>query len=97
MIFSKAFVPNNTMENVQQVVANILIEKLGVEASQITLNASLVRDLGIDSLDYIELIMEFEQIFNIRISDTEGDQIKTVGQIVSYIEQKLAENSAKVA
>ena len=85
------------MENVQQKVSSMLIEKLGIEASQITPNANFIKDLGIDSLDYIELIMEFEQTFNIRIPDTEGEQIETVGQAVSYIEKKMAENTIKVA
>jgi acyl carrier protein len=85
------------MESIQQKVSIMLIEKLGIEASQITPNANFIKDLGIDSLDYIELIMEFEQTFNIRISDTEGEQIKTVGQAVSYIEKKVGESTAKVA
>ncbi len=85
------------MESIQQKVSTMLIEKLGIEASQITPNANFIKDLGIDSLDYIELIMEFEQTFNIRISDTEGEQIKTVGQAVSYIEKKVGESTAKVA
>lgn len=85
------------MESVQQIVTNMLIEKLGIEASQITPSANFIKDLGIDSLDYVELIMEFEQTFNIRISDTEGEQIKTVGQAVNYIEKKVAETTVKVA
>ncbi len=85
------------MESVLQRVSTMLIEKLNIEASQITPNANFIKDLGIDSLDYIELIMEFEQEFNIRIPDTEGEQIKTVGQAVAYIEKKLAETSVKVA
>ncbi|MCU0353666.1 MAG: acyl carrier protein [Cytophagales bacterium] len=78
------------MPNVQEKVTSMLVEKLGIEASQITPTANFIRDLGIDSLDYIELIMEFEQAFDIRIPDTEGEQLKTVGQAVDYIESKLA-------
>jgi acyl carrier protein len=85
------------MESVHQKVSKMLIEKLNIEASQITPNANFIKDLGIDSLDYIELIMEFEQEFNIRIPDTEGEQIKTVGQAVTYIENKLVEATVKVA
>jgi acyl carrier protein len=85
------------MESVHQKVSKMLIDKLNIEASQITPNANFIKDLGIDSLDYIELIMEFEQEFNIRIPDTEGEQIKTVGQAVGYIESKLAEATMKVA
>ncbi len=85
------------MESVHQKVSKMLIDKLNIEASQITPNANFIKDLGIDSLDYIELIMEFEQEFNIRIPDTEGEQIKTVGQAVAYIESKLTETTVKVA
>jgi acyl carrier protein len=85
------------MESVHQKVSKMLIDKLNIEASQITPNANFIKDLGIDSLDYIELIMEFEQEFNIRIPDTEGEQIKTVGQAVAYIESKLTEITVKVA
>lgn len=85
------------MESVHQKVSKMLIDKLNIEASQITPNANFIKDLGIDSLDYIELIMEFEQEFNIRIPDTDGEQIKTVGQAVAYIESKLVETTVKVA
>ena len=79
------------MENVQQKVTEMLVQKLGIESSQIKPSANFVRDLGIDSLDYIELIMEFEQTFDIRIPDTEGEQLRTVGQAVELIERKIAE------
>jgi len=79
------------MENVQQKVTEMLVQKLGIESSQIKPAANFVRDLGIDSLDYIELIMEFEQTFDIRIPDTEGEQLRTVGQAVELIERKIAE------
>lgn len=69
----------------------MLVSKLSIEASQITPSANFIKDLGIDSLDYIELIMEFEREFDIRIPDTEGEQLKTVGDAVSYIEKKLTE------
>ena len=79
------------MINVQEKVTSMLVSKLNIEASQITPAANFIKDLGIDSLDYIELIMEFEREFDIRIPDTEGEQLKTVGDAVSYIEKKLAE------
>lgn len=69
----------------------MLVDKVGIQASQVTPAANFIKDLGIDSLDYIELIMEFEREFDIRIPDTEGEQLKTVGQAVAYIEKKLAE------
>ncbi|MDJ1470018.1 acyl carrier protein [Cytophagaceae bacterium DM2B3-1] len=79
------------MVNVQEKVTEMLVEKLNIEPSQVTPTANFIKDLGIDSLDYIELIMEFEQAFDIRIPDTEGEQLKTVGQAVDYIEKKLNE------
>jgi len=79
------------MVNVQEKVTAMLVDKLNIESSQVTLTANFIKDLGIDSLDYIELIMEFEQAFNICIPDTEGEQLKTVGQAIDYIEKKLNE------
>jgi len=79
------------MTKVQEKVTSMLVDKVGIEASQVTPAANFIKDLGIDSLDYIELIMEFEREFDIRIPDTEGEQLKTVGQAVAYIEKKLAE------
>ncbi len=75
------------MESVLQRVSTMLIEKLNIEASQITPNANFIKDLGIDSLDYIELIMEFEKEFNISIPDEQAETITTVGQAVSYLEE----------
>ncbi len=77
------------MADVQKKVTSILIEKLGVPDSQITPDASFVKDLGIDSLDYAELVMEFEQTFDIKIPDDDAEKMQTIGQAVSYIEGKL--------
>lgn len=77
------------MVDVQKKVTSILIEKLGVPDSQITPDASFVKDLGIDSLDYAELVMEFEQTFDIKIPDEDAEKMQTIGQAVSYIEGKL--------
>ena len=77
------------MADVQKKVTSILIEKLGVPDSQITADASFVKDLGIDSLDYAELVMEFEQTFDIKIPDEDAEKMQTIGQAVSYIEGKL--------
>ncbi|MFM7430448.1 MAG: acyl carrier protein [Chryseotalea sp. WA131a] len=77
------------MADVQKKVTSILIEKLGVPDSQITPDASFVKDLGIDSLDYAELVMEFEQTFDIKIPDEDAEKMQTIGQAVSYIEGKL--------
>lgn len=76
--------------NVAQRVKNIIVEKLGVDASEVTPEASFTNDLGADSLDIVELIMEFEKEFNISIPDDAAEKISTVGQAVSYLEQASA-------
>lgn len=77
------------MQDVQKKIASILIEKLGIPESEITPDASFVKDLGIDSLDYAELVMEFEQVFNIKIPDDDAEKMQTIGNAVSYIQSKL--------
>lgn len=77
------------MQDVQQKIHAILIDKLGIPDSQITPDASFVRDLGIDSLDYAELVMEFEQTFDIRIPDDDAEKMQTIGQAVAYIQSKV--------
>jgi acyl carrier protein len=73
---------------VESKVKEIIINKLGVEESQITPAASFINDLGADSLDTVELIMEFEKTFNITIDDSDAEKIQTVGDAVSYLESK---------
>lgn len=80
---------SNPMQDVQKKVHAILIEKLGIPDSEITPDASFVKDLGIDSLDYAELVMEFEQTFNIKIPDDDAEKMQTIGQAVNYIQGKL--------
>ena len=65
------------------------LEKLGVEESEVTPEASFTNDLGADSLDTVELIMEFEKEFNISIPDDQAENISTVGQAISYLEQNV--------
>jgi acyl carrier protein len=77
------------MQDVPKRVTEILIDKLGIAPSEITPDANFVRDLGIDSLDYAEIVMEFEQTFNIRIPDEDAEKMQTYGQAVKYIEAKL--------
>ncbi len=72
-------------EDVVQKVKQIIINKLGVEESQITDTASFTNDLGADSLDTVELVMEFEKAFNLTIADEDAEKIQTVGDAVSYI------------
>lgn len=72
-------------ENVQERVTDIIVKKLGVEASQVTESASFTKDLGADSLDTVELIMEFEKEFDITIEDDDAEKIQTVGDVISYL------------
>ena len=76
------------MEEIQQKITQILVEKLGIKATEVTPDANLIKDLGIDSLDYAEIVMEFEQIFNIRIPDTDSEKLITIGDAVKYISEK---------
>ncbi len=78
------------MQDVSKRVTEILVEKLGIAESEITPDANFVKDLGIDSLDYAEIVMEFEQSFNIRIPDEDAEKMQTYGQAVKYIESKIA-------
>ena len=68
-------------------VISIIVDKLGVEESEVNNEASFTNDLGADSLDTVELIMEFEKEFNIAIPDDQAENIQTVGDAVSYIEE----------
>ena len=77
------------MQDVSKRVAQILIEKLGIAESEITPDANLVKDLGIDSLDYAEIVMDFEQTFDIKIPDDDAEKLSTIGNAVKYIENKL--------
>ena len=75
------------MSEVAQRVKSIIVDKLGVEETEVTETASFTNDLGADSLDTDELIMEFEKEFNISIPDDQAEKISTVGDAVSYVEQ----------
>lgn len=77
------------MSDVAARVKNIIMDKLGVEESEITNEANFTNDLGADSLDTVELIMEFEKEFNIAIPDDQAEKIGTVGQAIAYIEQNV--------
>jgi len=79
------------MSDIQEKVTQILVEKIGIAPTEATLDANFIKDLGIDSLDYAEIVMEFEQTFEIRIPDSDAERLQTLGQAVSYINEKLAE------
>ncbi len=74
-----------TREEIYDNVKDVLVEQLGVEEGEVTEEASFQEDLGADSLDLVELIMELEDQFEIKISDEDAQRIQTVGQAVDYI------------
>jgi acyl carrier protein len=73
------------MAEIQDKVIAIIVDKLGVDASEVTLESNFTNDLGADSLDTVELIMEFEKEFNIAIPDDQAEKIATVGDAVKFI------------
>ncbi len=77
------------MSNILDQVTQILVEKIGIAPTEATTDANFIKDLGIDSLDYAEIVMEFEQTFDIRIPDSDAEKLQTVGQAVEYIENQL--------
>ncbi len=74
------------MSNLEQEVIDIVVEQLGVDKEEVSLNKSFVEDLNADSLDLTELIMTFEERFGCEISEEEAEKLKTVGSVVAYIE-----------
>ncbi len=73
------------MSSIEQQVKAIVAEQLGVKEEEVTNDASFVDDLGADSLDTVELIMEFEKTFDVTIEDEEAEKIQTVGDAVTYL------------
>lgn len=70
-------------------VKEIIVEELGVEESEVTMEASFIEDLGADSLDTVELIMKFEEEFEIDIADDEAEKLTTVGKAIDYLKSKI--------
>jgi acyl carrier protein len=77
------------MSDIASRVKAIIVDKLGVDESEVTPEASFTNDLGADSLDTVELIMEFEKEFNIGIPDDQAEKIGTVGEAIKYIEENV--------
>ncbi|MCH8903214.1 MAG: acyl carrier protein [Bacteroidetes bacterium] len=80
------------MSDISSRVKSIIVDKLNVNESEVTPQASFTNDLGADSLDTVELIMEFEKEFNISIPDEEAEKITTVGQSIEYLEASLKQS-----
>ncbi len=78
-----------SQESVEERVINIVCEQLGTSRDKISLETSFINDLGADSLDTVELVMEFEDEFQINIPDEDAEKIQTVGDAVKYIQEKL--------
>ena len=79
------------MKSTEEVITKILVDKMGISATEVTQDANFIKDLGIDSLDYAELVMEFEQAFNIKIPDSDAEKFTTIKDAVTYINLKLSE------
>jgi acyl carrier protein len=78
------------MASVADRVKKIIVDKLGVDESEVTPDANFIQDLGADSLDTVELIMEFEKEFDVSIPDEQAEKITTVGQAVEFLENNQA-------
>ncbi|HOK56851.1 MAG TPA: acyl carrier protein [bacterium] len=78
-------------EEIAKTIKEIIVEKLGVNPSEVTEEAAFVEDLGTDSLDTVELVMDFEEKFGLEIPDEDAEKIKTVKDAIDYIEKKKAQ------
>ena len=77
------------MKQLEEKVKDIIVEELGVERDKLTNEASFMEDLGADSLDTVELVMAFEKEFDIDIPDEEAEKLRTVGQAMQYLHEKM--------
>jgi acyl carrier protein len=75
-------------KSIEEKVKDIIVEQLGVNPEQVTQQAKFIEDLGADSLDTVELVMAFEEEFNVEVPDEEAEKLQTVGDVVKYIEDK---------
>ena len=75
-------------KTIEDKVKDIIVEQLGVNPEQVTPQAKFIEDLGADSLDTVELVMAFEEEFNVEVPDEESEKLQTVGDVIKYIEDK---------
>ena len=79
------------MSDLDQKVKDIIVEELGVERDKVTDDASFMEDLGADSLDTVELVMAFEKEFDVDIPDEDAEKIRTVGDALKYLHEKIGD------
>ncbi len=77
--------------DIEAKVKQIIVNKLNVSEDKVVLEASFINDLGADSLDTVELVMEFEKEFGIQVPDEDAEKIRTVGDAINYLRQKLGQ------
>ncbi|OQY37795.1 MAG: acyl carrier protein [Candidatus Cloacimonetes bacterium 4572_65] len=75
--------------DVKTKVIKIIVDELGVDEAQVTMEASFIEDLGADSLDTVELVMKFEEEFDIEIPDEDQEELRSVGNAINYLEKHL--------
>ena len=75
--------------SIEEKVRSIIVDQLGVESDKVTADAKFIEDLGADSLDTVELVMAFEENFDIEVPDEEAEKFANVGDIVKYVEEKI--------
>jgi len=78
-------------EDIQQKVIDLIVDQLGVDADSVTAEAHFIDDLGADSLDTVELVMAFEEEFDIEIPDEDAEKLETVNDAIEYLKSKLSE------
>ncbi len=93
MVYFAVSFENKTfnMSQIAEKVKKIIVDKLGVDESEVTNEASFTNDLGADSLDTVELIMELEKEFDVSIPDDQAEKIQTVGQAIAFVEENIAQ------
>ena len=76
-------------DDIQQKVTDLIVDQLGVDADSVNADAHFIDDLGADSLDTVELVMAFEEEFDMEISDEDAEKLETVGDAVAYLDERL--------